>query len=86
MSGLGIAAGPITGGWLLEHFAWNSVFLVNLPIVAVCLLGAAMLVPESRDPESPRLDFVGRGAVDRRPVGDRVGAHRGARSAAGAHR
>ena len=61
VSGLGIAAGPITGGWLLEHFAWNSVFLVNLPIVAVCLLGAAALVPESRDPESPRLDIVGAG-------------------------
>ena len=61
VSGLGIAAGPITGGWLLEHFAWNSVFLVNLPVVALSLLGAGMIVPESRDPGSPRLDLAGAG-------------------------
>jgi EmrB/QacA subfamily drug resistance transporter len=61
VSGLGIAAGPITGGWLLEHLDWNSVFLVNIPVVALALLGAAMLVPESRDPGKPRLDLVGAG-------------------------
>jgi EmrB/QacA subfamily drug resistance transporter len=61
VSGLGIAAGPLSGGWLLEHFAWNSIFLVNLPVVGVALLGAALLVPESRDPDSPRLDLVGAG-------------------------
>lgn len=59
VAGLGIAVGPISGGWLLEHFSWNSIFLVNLPIVAICLVGAALLVPESRDPESPKLDVVG---------------------------
>jgi EmrB/QacA subfamily drug resistance transporter len=61
VSGLGIAVGPITGGWLLEHFSWNSMFLVNLPIVAAGLLGAALLVPESRDPEKPKLDPIGAG-------------------------
>jgi MFS transporter, DHA2 family, multidrug resistance protein len=61
VSGLGIAVGPITGGWLLEHFSWNSMFLVNLPVVAACLLGAARLVPESRDPAQPKLDLVGAG-------------------------
>ena len=61
VSGLGIAIGPITGGWLLEHFSWNSMFLVNLPIVAAGLLGAALLVPESRDPEKPKLDPIGAG-------------------------
>jgi EmrB/QacA subfamily drug resistance transporter len=61
VSGLGIAVGPITGGWLLEHFSWNSMFLVNLPIVAAALLGAALLVPESRDPEKPKLDPIGAG-------------------------
>ena len=40
VSGLGIAVGPITGGWLLEHFDWNSVFLVNLPGRRAALLGA----------------------------------------------
>jgi EmrB/QacA subfamily drug resistance transporter len=61
ISGVGIAVGPISGGWLLEHFSWNSVFLVNLPIVAVALLGAAAFVPESRDPEARKLDLLGAG-------------------------
>jgi EmrB/QacA subfamily drug resistance transporter len=59
VSGLGIAAGPISGGWLLEHFSWNSLFLVNLPIVALALVGVALVVPDSRDPEQPRLDVPG---------------------------
>jgi EmrB/QacA subfamily drug resistance transporter len=61
VSGLGVAVGPISGGWLIEHFDWNSIFLINLPVVAACLVGAVMLVPNSRDPESPRLDPVGTG-------------------------
>ena len=59
VSGMGIAIGPITGGWLIEHFDWGMVFLVNLPVVAGCLIAGAMLIPDSRDPESPRLDFPG---------------------------
>jgi EmrB/QacA subfamily drug resistance transporter len=59
VSGLGIAVGPISGGFLIEHFAWNSIFLINLPIVAICLAGAFVLVPDSRDPESPRIDLFG---------------------------
>jgi EmrB/QacA subfamily drug resistance transporter len=59
VSGIGIAIGPTSGGWLIEHFSWNSVFLVNLPLVAIALAGAALLVPESRDPEAPRFDFAG---------------------------
>jgi EmrB/QacA subfamily drug resistance transporter len=61
VSGLGIAAGPLVGGWLLEQFSWNSIFLVNLPVIALALVGVAALVPESRDPEAPRLDVVGAG-------------------------
>jgi EmrB/QacA subfamily drug resistance transporter len=61
VSGLGIAFGPITGGWLIEHFSWNAIFLVNLPIVAAALIGVVALVPESRDPSPPRLDFAGTG-------------------------
>jgi EmrB/QacA subfamily drug resistance transporter len=59
VAGLGVAIGPITGGWLLEHFDWTSVFLVNLPIILVCLVGAFALVPDSQDPAKPRLDVVG---------------------------
>ena len=61
VSGLGIALGPISGGFLIEHFSWNSIFLVNLPIVAACLIAGLVLVPESRDPASPKLDLAGTG-------------------------
>ncbi len=59
VSGIGVALGPISGGFLIEHFAWSSIFLINLPLVAVCLLGARVLVPNSRDPHPPQLDLVG---------------------------
>jgi EmrB/QacA subfamily drug resistance transporter len=58
-AGIGIALGPLTGGVLLEHFYWGSIFLVNLPIVAIALVGLAYAVPESRDPEQRRLDPLG---------------------------
>src|SRR5882757_6831583 len=57
--GLAIAIGPITGGVLLEHFWWGSVFLVNVPIVAVALVAMVILVPDSKDPNPGRLDPVG---------------------------
>ena len=41
VAGLGVVVGPTLGGWLLEHFAWGSIFMVNLPIVAVALLADA---------------------------------------------
>jgi len=58
-AGIGIALGPLTGGVLLEHFYWGSIFLVNLPLVALALVGVALAVPESRDPEHRRLDPLG---------------------------
>ncbi|MTE18776.1 DHA2 family efflux MFS transporter permease subunit [Streptomyces sp. TRM43335] len=57
--GLAIAIGPITGGVLLEHFWWGSVFLVNVPIVVVALVAMALLVPESKDPAPGRPDPLG---------------------------
>ncbi len=59
VSALGIAIGPLAGGWLLEHFSWGSVFLVNIPFVAAALVAGHFLVPESADPQAPRLDLVG---------------------------
>src|SRR5215472_7562447 len=59
VSGLGVAIGPVAGGWLLAHFSWNSIFLVNLPIVAIALLAGRWLVPASRAPISRRLDLTG---------------------------
>ncbi len=59
VAGVGVALGPISGGLLLEHFYWGSIFLVNLPIVAIALTAGAYLLPKSRDPSHPRLDLVG---------------------------
>ena len=61
VAGMGIAIGPTTGGWLIEHFDWSSVFLVNIPIVIGGLVAGAFLIPESRDPEPKPLDFPGAG-------------------------
>lgn len=57
--GLAIAIGPITGGFLLEHFWWGSVFLINVPIVAVALIAMSLLVPNSKDPNPGKLDPIG---------------------------
>jgi EmrB/QacA subfamily drug resistance transporter len=58
-AGLGVALGPLTGGFLLEHFYWGSIFLVNLPIVVVGLLAGFFLIPTSKDPSAPKLDVPG---------------------------
>ena len=58
-SGLGVAIGPISGGFLLEHFSWSSVFWVNLPIGATALVLGAFLVPTSRDPNQGKIDPLG---------------------------
>jgi DHA2 family integral membrane protein (MFS transporter) len=57
--GLAVAIGPITGGVLLDHFWWGSVFLVNVPIVVLGLALMLWLVPDSRDPRPGRIDPVG---------------------------
>jgi EmrB/QacA subfamily drug resistance transporter len=61
VAGFGIVLGPVIGGWLLEHFWWGSVFLVNVPVVAVAILAGYSLVPESKDPNATPLDPVGAG-------------------------
>jgi EmrB/QacA subfamily drug resistance transporter len=58
-AGVGVALGPLTGGALLEHFYWGSIFLVNLPIVAIGLVSGLFLIPNSKDPRAPRLDLAG---------------------------
>ncbi len=54
-----IAIGPLLGGFLLEHYWWGSVFLINVPIVVVGVVGILALVPESRNPDPGRLDPIG---------------------------
>ncbi len=59
VGGLAVALGPVTGGFLLEHFTWTAVFALNVPIAAVALLAGRVAVPTSRDPETPPLDVPG---------------------------
>lgn len=54
--GIGVVIGPVVGGALLEQFWWGSVFLINVPVVAVGLIAISLVVPESRDPNPGRLD------------------------------
>ena len=58
-TGVGIATGPIIGGWLLEHYWWGSVFLFMVPVAAVVAALAAWAVPTSRDPRIPKTDWRG---------------------------
>jgi EmrB/QacA subfamily drug resistance transporter len=59
ISGAGAAIGPIASGFLLNHFWWGSVFLVNVPIIIVALIAGHLFVPSSRDPDKAPLDPVG---------------------------
>ena len=56
---LALPLGPILGGWLLTHYWWGWVFLMNVPVVLVGLVAAFALVPESRAQQRPGLDLVG---------------------------
>src|ERR671930_2320739 len=58
-TGVGIALGPIVGGWLLERFSWSSVFYALAPVAAVAAAMVGTSVPTSRDPEAPPPDRVG---------------------------
>ena len=58
-AGLGVALGPVVGGFLLDHFWWGSIFIVNVPLVAIALVAGRRLLPESRDPVARRIDWTG---------------------------
>lgn len=57
--GLGLGVGPLLGGFLLEHFEWNAVFFINLPVVIVSLIGGQLYLSESKDEHAPSPDFPG---------------------------
>ena len=57
----GAAIGPVVGGWLLERAWWGSVFLINLPVMALLLAVGRLLLPESRDPSPGRYDLTSSG-------------------------
>src|SRR5262249_37367002 len=52
-AGVGIALGPIAGGWLLEQFWWGAIFVFMAPVAAVVAALVAWKVPTSRDPRTP---------------------------------
>ncbi|GAA3427139.1 MFS transporter [Streptosporangium nondiastaticum] len=55
---VGVIAGPTLGGFLLEHYWWGSIFLINVPVAVLAVVAAALLMPESRGP-ARRLDPPG---------------------------
>ncbi len=56
---IGYPLGPILGGWLLDHYWWGSVFLINVPIVVLALAAVTFLMPESRGSGRFRIDVTG---------------------------
>ncbi|SCF27591.1 MFS transporter, DHA2 family, multidrug resistance protein [Micromonospora matsumotoense] len=56
--GAGSAIGPLVGGFLLEHFWWGSVFLINVPVMILVVVSGLLLLPESRDPQPGRFDVL----------------------------
>ena len=59
--GMGVALGPVTGGALLQHFSWHSVFWALIPVALITIAMTLRFSPESRDLSVPRLDFPGLG-------------------------
>ena len=51
--------GPVVGGYLLDHFWWGSVFLINVPVVVLAVAAVAILLPESRSAQRPGVDVPG---------------------------
>ncbi|MGW5651847.1 MFS transporter [Streptomyces humi] len=59
VNALGFAAGPLIGGFMLNHFWWGAIFLLNLPVAALALVAVVALVPESKNPRGDRPDLLG---------------------------
>ena len=59
VASLGVPLGPLVGGLLLQNFWWGSVFLINVPIIVIAIVGCVVLIPESRSATKNGLDVVG---------------------------
>ncbi|MEV0637993.1 MFS transporter [Streptomyces sp. NPDC050619] len=59
VNSLGFATGPLIGGFMLDHFWWGAIFLINLPVAALGLVAVVALVPESKNPQGDRPDLLG---------------------------
>lgn len=59
ISGAAVALGPLLTGYVLEHFSWHMVFLINTPLIAIALISGAFLIPKTIDPEHTKIDLPG---------------------------
>src|SRR6201993_3884297 len=59
LSAITTALGPVMGGWLIEHVSWRAVFFINIPLAILVIIISLWRVPESSDPESAGLDWLG---------------------------
>lgn len=59
VAGVAVAIGPVSGGWLLEHFSWHSVFWLNVPVALAAVIGVLIIVPESKASNVGPLDLPG---------------------------
>ncbi|RPK94264.1 MFS transporter [Streptomyces sp. ADI98-10] len=59
VSSLGFAAGPLFGGFVLDHFWWGAIFLINIPVALIALAAVFRLVPESKSGRGERPDLLG---------------------------
>ncbi|GHH09808.1 MFS transporter [Streptomyces rubradiris] len=59
VNALGFAGGPLIGGFVLDHFWWGAIFLINLPVAALAVVAVVILVPESKNPRGERPDLIG---------------------------
>ncbi|WP_331725835.1 MFS transporter (plasmid) [Streptomyces xanthophaeus] len=55
---IGLPLGPLISGWLLDHFWWGSVFVINIPLVAIGIIACVLLIPETKDPSAPKVDVI----------------------------
>lgn len=59
VSGAGTAFGPLLSGFVLEHYSWHAVFLINIPLILVTFISGAILLPRTSDPSHTKLDIPG---------------------------
>lgn len=59
IAGVAVAIGPISGGWLLTHFSWHSVFWLNVPVAVLAVAAAMAIVPDSKASSVGPLDWQG---------------------------
>ena len=58
-TGITTAAGPVLGGWLIQHASWRWAFFINIPLAAAVIIISLRHIPESRNPTAGRVDWLG---------------------------